>query len=127
MKSRAYRRYMEEVKVIKRLRYRTYEFVYFYDANESYIKHGRWYDMISSKIAFESKTITTNKYDTRDKTKWGSKGKKKKYIDSSDNWTRIKDKNRFKKYLESEGFKHLPTYTECRSELESEEQYDLLS
>ena len=127
MKSRAYRRYMEEVKVIKRLRQRGYGwFRYVYDANDMRIKHGQWYDMISTQIAFDSKTITTDEYDSRGKTKWGRKGKSRKYSDSSDRWTRTKDKTLFRKELQYEGFKHLPTYTQYGFELEGEEQHDLL-
>jgi len=127
MKSRAYRRYMEEVKVIKRLRYRCYGWYrYVYDANDMRISCGKWFDMISTQTAFDAKSITTDEYDSRGKTKWGRKGKSTRYSDSSDKWTRVNDKKRFKKDLEYEGFKHLPTYTQYGPELESEEQHDLL-
>lgn len=67
-----------------------------------------WCDYIGLQCAYFFKNGTTNKYDTRDKVKWGKSGKKS-YDWSSDPNTRHKDKQRYKKELSELGFKHIPT------------------
>ena len=118
-RTRSYRRFIEEVKVIKRLkriRYRWYS-----DVNDMWIDNSIWVDYISSKEHYKFKTMTTDSWDTRYKSKWGLKSKikkRKRYYDASHPDTRHKDKQRFKKELDYEGYKHLPSYTRFESELD---------
>lgn len=117
---------MEEVKVIKRLRnkFSHHRWSWTIDANQMRIRNPLWIDYIATSDHYRFKTITTDIWDTKSKTKWGLKGKRKKrykYYDQSNPWTRHKDKIRFYKDLENEGFKHLPTYTQYGFELEGEE------
>lgn len=127
MKGRAYRRYMEEIKVIGRLRRKQGRWSRIKDANDAWMVDFLWIDMIGTPLAWDSKSFTTDVVDSRYKAKWGLKGKKRKYRDSSDPWTRAKDRKRYKKELENDGYKHLPSNTRPESELDCQERYDLLS
>ena len=51
--------------------------------------------------------MTTDRWQTRYKSKWG-KVKNNKWGDYSDHFTRVKDKDRFRKQLDELGYKHLP-------------------
>jgi len=127
MKGRAYRRYMEEVKVISRLKGKEGRRYRIKDADDVWVENYRWIDMIGTHDEWVSKTLTTTRSDTSYKLKWGLKGKKRKYADSSNPWTRVKDKERYKRDLEHEGYKHLPSYPQSESELDSSERDDILS
>jgi hypothetical protein len=117
MKGRAYRRYMEDVKVIKRLKRKGGRSWYKWtDVNDINIPNPKWFDHIGTDYSFDYKTFTTDVWDTEYKIKWGLKGKKRKYGDSSDPWTRTKDKKRFYKDLDELGYKHIPS--QFRRELE---------
>ena len=110
MKGRAYRRYMEDVKVIKRLkgisRSRWYRHT---DVNDINISNPIWFDHIGGKDNFKYKTYTTDRWDTRYKSKWGKGKGSHRYYYSSDDWTRVKDKRRFYKQLDALGYKHTPS------------------
>lgn len=73
----------------------------FNDINGITIQKPLWVDSIGLKTTCISKKTRTRKWDTRNKRKWGKKGKRN-YDYSSDYWTRIKDKVRFRKELMSE-------------------------
>lgn len=110
IRGRAWRRYVEDRKVIKRLR-RAHRFGYrwwFIDANEKKITNPKWFDSIGTSGAHDYKTFVTTLADTNYKTSWGKKGKRN-YDYSCDPNTRVRDKKRFKKELNELGFKHLPT------------------
>lgn len=120
-RTRSYRRFIEEVKVIKRLRHSSYKYDVNICVNDMWVVNPLWVDFISSKSHYKFRTITTDVLDTRYKMKWGLKSKirkRAKYCDRSDPKTRTKDKKRFKKQLENEGYKHLPSYTQYQSELD---------
>ena len=121
MGNRAYRRHMEDVKVIRRLKIKIRELWYISDCNGMNFKNGRWMDLIGTDTAWDSMTMSTDNWASRNKTKWGSKSKRRKYWDSSDPWTRVKDKERFKKEMDYEGYKHLPTRPRREFELEGQE------
>lgn len=106
IKDRAWRRYIEYTKVIKRLKNirRGY---YFHDINRIRIEIPIWSDYIGTDVAFSFKTMTTDRWQTRYKSKWG-KVKNNKWGDYSDHFTRVKDKDRFRKQLDELGYKHLP-------------------
>lgn len=89
----------------------TYGWYRFVDVCDIPIKNPKWHDFIGMQCAYFFKNNTTNRYETRDKVKWGKKGKKS-YNWSYDINTRHKDKQRFKKELNELGFKHLPTKIE---------------
>ena len=118
-RGRAYRRYKEDIKVIKRLKNISgYSWYRYTDVNNIEISQPYWFDHIGDKDNFNYKTLTTTKWDTRNKIKWGLKGKKSNYYDSSDPWTRIKDKKTFLKLLKEEGYNHLPNgYRKVDTEL----------
>lgn len=118
MRGRAYRRYMMEVKVINRLK-RIRGYSRLKDANHVLLDSYTWVDLIGTHFEWMFKTYTTCIYDTRYKQKWGLKSKKRLYRDSGDPRTRSYDKKRFIKELElNEGYKHFPTYTRPKFELE---------
>lgn len=102
MRGRCWRRYKQDVKVIKRLK----ALVRYYtvmDANQNKISDYKWTDFIGTETHFLYKSCTTS--DSRYKDKWGRKGRG--YYDN-DGMTRIKDKKLFKKMLEQDyGIKHL--------------------
>lgn len=74
-----------------------------------------WHDFIGLQCAYFFKNSTTSWYDTRDKVKWGKKGRGS-YDWSHDSNTRHKDKIRYKKELNELGLKHLPTNIEHKLE-----------
>ena len=109
-RDRAWRRHMEDKKVIKRLKRMCDGSVWwrFEDACNIKISGPSWYDFIGTQTSYFFKNSTTRVWDTRHKVKWGKKGKKS-YDWSSDPWTRPKDKKRYKKELDELGLKHIPT------------------
>jgi hypothetical protein len=118
MRDRGWRRYKEDVKVIRRLKnWRCSYWYRFKDVNDIRIYRCGWIDLIGDNTAHDAKSISTNRWSTRDKTKWGKKSKRSRYYDNSDPWTRHKDKLRFKKELDRIGLKHLPTNIDLSIEL----------
>lgn len=110
MRGRAYRRYIEDVKVIKRLKRISNKTWYrFVDVNDILFSQPLWMDHIGCKSQFNFKTFTTDKLDTRYKSKWGKGKGRKNYEYSSDNWTRVKDKRNYYKELDALGYKHIPS------------------
>ena len=109
MRTRAWRRYMEEVKVTKRLKLfsaRSY-YWYFQDRNNTRISNPLWCDYVGIDVQFMFKTHTTKKHDSKFKTKY-SPNKTKGYWAGDVNRTR--DKIQFKKMLDREyGLKHFNT------------------
>lgn len=107
MRTRSWRRYKEEVKVIKRIKYtdQTSRWYRYRDANKNLMQDYLWVDIIGTESHFDYKTTTTS---DSYKMKYGKKGRKKRGYYGSDNKNRIYDKKIFKKMLESEyGIKHL--------------------
>ena len=82
MRNRAYRRYMEERKVIKRLRNIRGYWFRFTDANGLYTTAPSLADFVGTENSFRYKTHTTTKWDSKYKEKyspnkshgWRSKG-----------------------------------------------------
>ncbi len=110
IRDRAWRRHMEDKKVIKRTKRNTDKWFWWRheDANKMIIRSPIWTDFIGTPSFYFFKNSTTDKYTSRDKLKWGKKGKK--HYDWTNNyWTRPKDKKRYKKELNEIGFKHFPT------------------
>lgn len=114
MRGRQWRRYQEEIKVIRRLK--DYRIKFYYYSN---IGVNRWIYLIDQPVAHKFKTKSERSYGIMIRGRWGKKPKK--YRSSSDPFTRHKDKLFFKKELDRIGFKHLPTYTRYESELEGSE------
>jgi hypothetical protein len=116
-RGRAWRRHIENKKVIKRLTNRRYYYWRYTDNNSILINNPTWVDAIGSRLCYLYKNITTTIDDTKNKTKWGHR-KKMNFDYTSDPNTRVGDKKRFKKELNELGFKHLPT--EYKRELEDQ-------
>ena len=116
-RNREWRRQMENEKVIKRLKARSAKSSWwrFHDICGIKIQNPLWSDFIGTQISFFYKCSSTSKYDTKNKVKWGKKGKSN-YDWSFDPWTRPKDKKRYKKELNELGFKHIPTQLGCELE-----------
>ena len=106
MRDRSWRRYVEEQKVLKRIKFISQLYHYkIFNANGQYIENYKWMDYIGTDTHFMYKTYTckSSKY----KEKWGKKGRRTLWP-SEGYKCRIKDKRRFKKMLEQDyGIKHL--------------------
>jgi hypothetical protein len=115
-RDRSWRRYKEDVIVIKRLKISVDRNNHWNlkDANGYFIDNPIWCDIIGSHDAHRYKTFVTTKWDSRYKDKWGKKNILRYY--NSDYDTRKKDKVRYKKELNAIGLKHLPT--KFKSELD---------
>lgn len=102
-RGRAWRRHIEDKKVIKRLKFIaiTKNWWSFEDANNAWLKDPCWYDLISTRSATFLKNSTTDRYSTRRKTKWGKSGKKN-WNYSFSPWTRHKEKQRTQKEVKNE-------------------------
>jgi len=102
-RSRAWRRYKQEIKTKNRMTrlLRSSGWWRFVDPNGIVIQSPQWFDMIGTESEFQFKTLSTTRYDSRYKNKWGKKGKRS-YDYSFDPFTRIKDKVRFRKILQEE-------------------------
>jgi len=97
-RTRAFRRYKKEVMVIRRLKRLRSTWWGYIDANGNSIQGTKWIDHIGTETEFMYRTMTTSKYDTRYKCKWGKKGKHS-YDYSHDPFTRHKDKERNRRIL----------------------------
>ena len=102
-RSRAWRRHKQEIKTKSRMvrLLRAGGWYRYVDANGLRIHRPQWFDMIGTENEFDFKSFSTSRYDTRYKTKWGKKGRRN-YDYSSDPFTRVKDKVRFRKLLKEE-------------------------
>ena len=117
MRNRGWRRYRQDIKVIQRLKnLQCHHWRHFKDVNGIIIHNSIWIDLIGDSNAHDAKTLSTNSFRTRDKTKWGKKNGRQ-YFDTSSPWTRHKDKQRFEKELDRIGLKHLPTNLDLSDKL----------
>jgi hypothetical protein len=103
MRNRAFRRYMEEVKVIKRIKERGRSYYWGYrDCNDIKFQNPIWVNKIGSEDHFNFKTITTTRYDSKNKCKYGKR--------NNSRWRegiyRAKDKQEFYKMLVDNNLKH---------------------
>jgi hypothetical protein len=104
MRGRMWRRYKEECVVLRRVRkWSSYHWYRFNDVNKIRINKPLWIDSIGLQSTYKSKSITTTKWDTRHKNKWGKKGKRH-WDYSSDPNTRVKQKIMFLKELKEYGY-----------------------
>lgn len=107
MRTRSWRRYKEEVRVIKRLKYnnQSSRWYRYRDANKNLIQDYLWLDSIGTDSHFCYKTMTTPSESF--KMKYGKKGRKRRGYYGSDSKNRIYDKKMFRKMLETDyGIKH---------------------
>lgn len=104
-RTRDWRRWKSDVKVLRRMKKQSRRFFWFrfLDVNGVYLDRPRWFDLIGSQQAYLLKSQTTLSWFRHYKGKWGKKGKKS-YNYSSDYDTRIKDKVRFMKELKEYGY-----------------------
>jgi hypothetical protein len=104
MRTRDWRRYKEKIKVIKRLK-RSNRYGTIINANNERVSNYRWIDQIGTPNHFMYKTYTTNRTDSKYKTKYGKSGKYTYWY--SEGEYRAKDKREFRKMLEVDyGIKH---------------------
>ena len=106
MRDRAYRRYVEEIVVKKRLRsvIHTYWF-HFVDANKIKIRNPMLKDFIGTESNFRFKTHVTTKGDTDHKVKYSPNKSKPHWRDSAKRGTREKEKRKFINILQYYGLK----------------------
>lgn len=105
MKGRAYRRYMEEVIVIKRMKNNiAINHWYMYkDVNKISHINLKIKDLIKTNHNFMCKTYTTDKHDTYNKVKYSPNRNKKTYSNNRNRNTRLLDKHEFRKILKEYG------------------------
>ena len=105
MKSRAYRRYMEEVIVLRRMKYHIaiHHWYRYEDVNGINCSNIMVKDLIKTNHNFMYKTYTTDKGDTINNTKYSSNRNRKSYNNTRDRNTRLLDKHEFKKLLKEYG------------------------
>ena len=105
MRNRAWRRYVEERIVVRRLKRVALQFKWFgfEDANRFIIKNPRYIDYLGTKSHFLSKTITTDKWDSKNKIKYSPNRSKGYYRDSKLTETREYRKKEFIKILKQNG------------------------
>jgi hypothetical protein len=115
-RTRDWRRYKEECKVINRLQRHCRGWWRYKDINNIYVRNTIWSDFIGNRLQHESKSYTTKQCDSNYKTKFSPNRSNGRYRESSGRNTRESEKIFFKKILEDAGFKHFNT--ECRSKLE---------
>ena len=110
-RDRAWRRHIEELTVIKRLKRKcsTESWWRFEDVNGAKKFHRRAIDYLGNQDYFRSKSITTTKWDTRYKTKYSPNSTTTYYRDPKkfreSTGLREKDKREFHKILRENGFK----------------------
>lgn len=99
-RDRAWRRYKQEVKTKNRLILSIGRDGWwnFRDVNGIKIENPQWFDFIGTEMEFKFKTLTTTRYDSKYKTKWGKRG----FLRSNELKTRIGDKKFFKIILRDE-------------------------
>jgi hypothetical protein len=104
-RGRAWRRTKSECHFLKRIKKQTfYNFVYMFWSSYSLKKYNsKWMDLISSNQVYKYKDVRTCKWQSRNKVKYGKKGKKNFDWSSSQN-TRPKDKSRIRKELVDYGY-----------------------
>ncbi len=75
-RSRAWRRHKQEIKTKSRMTrlLRLRGWWRFIDPNGIKLDFPQWHDMIGTETEFQFKTLSTTRYDSRYKTKWGKKG-----------------------------------------------------
>lgn len=107
MKNRAYRRYMEEVIVLRRMKYNIaiYNWYGYEDVNKIKRSNIMVKDLIKTNHNFMYKTYTTDRFDTRYNTKYSSNRNRKSYDNNRNRNTRLYDKHEFRKLLKEHGIK----------------------
>ena len=107
MRTRDWRRFKEDQKVIKRLKNRVSQSNWgTINANDQHMRQYRWMSMIGTSTHFMYKGYTCKSVDSKWNEKWGQKGKGKFPSDRHQN-CRINDKRLFKKMLQDDyGIKH---------------------
>jgi len=106
MRDRAWRRYMEERIVIKRLRWYSWgiwSWRGFEDVNKISHQHPKFSDTIGTQNNFRFKTHTTTKWESNYKTKYSPNRGPRHWRDGFK--TREKDKKIFLKILKENGLK----------------------
>lgn len=118
MRTRGWRRHMEEIKFKKRIKKLTYQYRWGYgffdDVNWKKIKKPNWSDFIGNKYYYFLKTSPTRKADTKYKCKYSPNKSNGYYRDKkvrpNTTGNREGDKILFKRMLEREyGIKHYYT------------------
>lgn len=103
MRTRAFRRYMEEVKVIKRIKNQRRIYYWGYrDCNNIRLQNPIWVNQLGSEDHFNFKTITTTVHDSKNKCKYGKCNRSR----WRDGIYRAKDKRQFMKLLNDNNLKH---------------------
>lgn len=108
MRGRAWRRHIEEKVIVSRLKRHTQGYRYWYceDANNNYFKKVIIVDFLEKKDYFDSKTITTHMWDSKNKVKYSPNRNKPYYRDGKKRFeTREYNKVFFQKILKENGLK----------------------
>lgn len=107
MKSRAYRRYMEEVIVLRRMKNNVaiHNWYRYEDVNKIKRSNIMVKDLIKTNHNFMYKTYTTDRCDTINNIKYSSNRNRKSYNNTRDRNTRLLDKHEFRKLLKEYGIK----------------------
>lgn len=108
MRGRAWRRHIEEVFIIRRLKTNTLGVRYWHwieDVNKNYFKKSIIVDFLETSEYFKSKTITTDYWDSRNKVKYSPNRSKPYYRDGKRFSRRESDKLIFHKILKENGLK----------------------
>lgn len=104
-RGRAWRRFKSDCHFLKRIKKQSfYNYIYmFWSTYSIKVYDSQWMDLISSEHVYRYKDIRTCRWRTRNKVKYGKRGKRN-FDWSSDSNTRPKDKMRFRKELEDYGY-----------------------
>ncbi len=108
MRNRPWRRYMEERIVKRRLTYLAKECTWwrgFEDVNGFIIQHPRFIDYLGTKQHFDAKTLSTDRWNTKQKIKYSPNKSKNYYRANKKNQTREYVKREFLKILKENGIK----------------------
>lgn len=90
-----YRKFRQKTIVIRRLK-RICNKGYFFRGINGVMENPRWIDYIGSETALMFKTYVTNYYDSRDKAKWGKKGRRTHHwFFGKEDKNRVSDKQKF--------------------------------
>lgn len=106
MRTRSWRRYKKEIKIIKRLKNSAsiQHWYHMSDANKNTIRHYLWVDLIGTDYHYMFKTMTSTQ---SGRYRYGKKGRKMRGYYGSDIKNRVYDKKMFKKMIEQDyGIKH---------------------
>jgi hypothetical protein len=105
-RTRDWRRWKADIVFLKRIKIHNRRFYWHVhiDSNGLKISNLKWIDKIGMQSFYIYKSQTTLFFVTRNKSKWGKKGKRG-FNWSSDYNNRPKDKVRFLKLLKEDGFK----------------------